>query len=294
MRRIEVFAPAKINLTLHVTGQREDGYHLLDSLVAFANFGDTVIVEPADDLTLEIEGHFGASLCSESDNLVLRAARLFGADRGAAIKLVKRLPIASGIGGGSADAAATLRALAELWQCPIPAQSDILSLGADVPVCMSSALCRMQGIGDQIVPMEGWIDMGMVLVNPGIAVSTPKVFANLNRRDNAPMRDVPARHEDNKDWLDWLGRQRNDLEAAAIDQQPVIAEVLEELRALPGCRLARMSGSGATCFGLFDLEQWLDTAPMRQRHPNWWIVATETLPFHFDHNIGYQVRANSG
>lgn len=279
MPAIEVFAPAKINLSLHVTGQRADGYHLLDSLVVFASVGDTILVQPAQTLSLQIEGPFGAGLAAEPDNLVLRAARLFDAPHGAAIRLIKRLPLSSGIGGGSADAAATLRALSALWRRPMPASGAILGLGADVPVCVASAPCRMRGIGEAITPLTGVPQMGLVLVNPGVAVPTHAVFSALARRDNPPM-DAPvaAPHRDRRTWIAWLARQRNDLETAAIAQQPAIGCVLAALRALPGCRLARMSGSGATCFGLFDPGHAPDLAPLQAAHPHWWIASAEILP----------------
>ena len=286
MTTVEVFAPAKINLALHVTGRRADGYHLLDSLVAFADVGDTIAVEPADRLTLRIDGPFARGLATDADNLVLRAARLFGADCGAAIRLTKNLPVASGIGGGSADAAATLRALSELWQVPLPPPKKVLSLGADVPVCLASGLSRMRGIGERVDVLGISPGMGILLVNPLVPVSTPDVFRGLDRRENPrleePVLCPPQTVEGFEDWIGWLSRQRNDLEAPAIALQPVIGQVLEELRGLKGCLLARMSGSGATCFALFDQDRHLDGDDFQAAHPDWWAAETEGLPRRFD------------
>lgn len=273
MTEVEVFAPAKINLALHVTGKRPDGYHLLDSLVAFATCGDSVIVRSSDRLSLSIEGPFAAGLLAEEDNLVLRAARFLAPDRSAEITLVKRLPVASGIGGGSADAAAALRALGTLWGVPLPAAQESAVLGADVPVCLASSFARMSGIGEEIEALGAPPDLAMVLVNPGVAVSTPTVFRGLARKDNPRLSPMPSAQSG--DWMSWLTRQRNDLEAPAIAAAPVIASVLSELRSLPGCALARMSGSGATCFGLFEGTVPADAlAALRARHDGWWVAET--------------------
>ena len=271
---VETFAPAKINLTLHVTGQRPDGYHLIDSLVAFADVGDTVYAEPADRLTLKIDGPFASQLAATDDNLVLRAARLLSPDRGAALTLVKRLPVASGIGGGSADAAATLRALSELWDMPLPEDHRLTALGADVLVCLTPRLTRMRGIGDVLEPLGGTPDFDLLLLNPGIGVATPAVFAALAQKDNPPIETLPPPPGDRDGWIAWLAAQRNDLEGPATTLAPAIGDVLAELRALPGCRLARMSGSGATCFGLFDPATPPDPGPISLRHPDWWVAGT--------------------
>lgn len=270
---VEVFAPAKINLTLHITGKRADGYHLLDSLVAFAGVGDTVRAEKADRTSLRITGPFAEGVPSGDDNLVLRAAALL--DAPAAITLEKRLPPASGIGGGSADAAATVRALSELYDLPRPSVADLVSLGADVPVCMESGVVRMRGIGERVEPVFGPLEWPLVLVNPGVPVPTGEVFARLATPDNAPMEDElydPAFFE----FPDWLGRQRNDLQPAALDIAPAIGDALEALLAETGCRFARMSGSGATCFGIFDTEADAEEAAraIGAAHPEWWTAAT--------------------
>ncbi|KPP83997.1 MAG: 4-(cytidine 5'-diphospho)-2-C-methyl-D-erythritol kinase IspE [Rhodobacteraceae bacterium HLUCCA08] len=270
-------APAKINLCLHVTGQRADGYHRLDSLVCFTGLGDRVTVRPAKGLSLRITGPFAAGLSAE-DNLVLRAARLFGSDRGAAITLDKVLPVASGIGGGSADAAATLRALSRLWGLPRP--DDVLSLGADVPVCLSPELQRMQGVGEVLTPLGPAPMLDMLLVNPGVTLATPRVFAGLARRDNAPLGPDMPDPFDTAAWIGWLAEQRNDLEAPALKLAPEIGTVLAALRAQDGCLLARMSGSGATCFALFADDAARDAAgaALRAQYPGWWVAETDEAP----------------
>jgi len=265
-------ARAKINLTLHVTGQRADGYHLLDSLVVFADLGDRVTVAHADDLSLEITGPQAAALPVDDSNLVLRAARLMGG--GAAITLDKVLPVASGIGGGSADAAATLRALARLRRQALPADNG-LSLGADVPVCLGGCAVRMTGVGEVLTPVSGLPPAWLVLANPGVALATPAVFCALARRDNAPMpRDLPPLRRV-ADLAAFIQMQRNDLEAAAVSLAPVIAIVRQALSAQPGCLAARMSGSGATCFGLFPdgLTAAAAARALQAAHPGWWVSA---------------------
>ncbi len=262
-------APAKLNLALHVTGRRPDGYHLLDSLVAFARAGDVVALEPGP-LSLRIDGPFAAGL-GDDDNLCLRAARLAGAD--AAIRLTKNLPVASGIGGGSADAAAVLRGLARMGH-PQPPNPE--RLGADVPVCQASGPARMQGVGEIITPLPPLPAVSVVLVNPGIALSTPQVFAALTRRDNPGLPAIPA-FAGLADLTAWLAGTRNDLEPAALSIAPVIAQVLDALRAT-GAAFARMSGSGATCFGLHDSADRARIAATALKQHGWWTVATELAP----------------
>lgn len=274
---VTAFAPAKLNLCLHVTGKRPDGYHELDSLVMFAATGDTITATPADDLSLTIDGPFADSLSMEADNLVLRAARLLDPDRGARIHLHKALPVAAGVGGGSSDAAATLRALATLWDMPLPTAAEVLPLGADIPVCMHPGLLRMEGIGEALTPLGPAPMLDSVLVNPGIALSTPEVFKGLRRKDNPPLPgDMPDPFEI-ESWVDWLSEQRNDLQEPAIAAAPVIGEVLEALDAQPGNQLVRMSGSGATCFGIFEDAATRDAAAaaIRTARPDWWVAASE-------------------
>lgn len=282
-------APAKINLALHVTGRRTDGYHLLDTLVVHGAAADRVVARPLDGrkpgpgparIELAIAGPFADGLAADADNLVMRAARLLEAEArrsgrpvgDVALRLEKHLPIASGLGGGSADAAATLRLLDRVWGLGfgLARLADLsLPLGADLPMCVWSAPLRARGIGETIDPIDGLPPLGLMLVNPGVAVATPAVFRALTRRDNPPLPQLPARFADVGGLVDWLAATRNDLEAAAIGVAPAIAEALSWLEAQPGCRLARMSGSGATCFGLFDA-----VPPAPPAVPAGWWVAT--------------------
>ena len=261
-------APAKINLALHVTGRRPDGYHLLDSLVVFTELGDRVTVAPGTP-SLRITGPFADDLPFTGDNLCLRAARSVGAD--AAITLYKALPVASGIGGGSADAAAVLRALGRR-----PAAPE--ELGADVPVCLASVPARMRGLGEIVDPLPGVPALHLVLVNPRVPVSTPEVFRALHRRDNPGLPDPPE-GADAALLVEWLKATGNDLQPPAIRVAPVIADALAAL-ADAGAALARMSGSGATCFGIFpDAAAALRAAQsIAAVRPGWWIADTRTLP----------------
>ena len=262
-------APAKLNLTLHVTGRRADGYHLLDSLVVFCDIGDVVTLSDGP-LALTMTGPFAAGLAAEPDNLCLRAARLAGRD--VAITLEKNLPVASGIGGGSADAAAVLRALGSA-----PAGTE--TLGADVPVCMAGVPTRMRGLGEILDPLPPLPPLHLVLVNPGRGLSTPAVFKVLAQRENPPMPDPLPRFPDAQTLIAFLHDCRNDLQDPAIALMPEIADCLAALNAA-GAQLARMSGSGATCFGLF-----ADAAAARaaqtaiaQAHPKWWVAASGLAP----------------
>jgi 4-diphosphocytidyl-2-C-methyl-D-erythritol kinase len=268
------FAPAKVNLYLHVTGRRADGYHLLDSLAVFPAVGDRLRAAPAEALSLTVAGEFGAALAGEADNLVLRAARALGGTQGARIKLEKHLPVASGIGGGSADAAAALRLLCRLWGRP-PAAASIalapiaLALGADVPVCLASRPARMGGVGETLTPAPGLPPAGMVLVNPGVSLATAAVFCARTGGYSAPA-ELPAAWPDAAAMAGELARLRNDLQSPAIALRPVIGTVLSDLAAVPGCLLARMSGSGATCFGLFPDAATAEAAARALARPGWW------------------------
>jgi 4-diphosphocytidyl-2-C-methyl-D-erythritol kinase len=267
-------APAKVNLTLHVTGRRADGYHLIDSLVVFPHLGDLVEADPAPIVSLALRGRFAVELDAGGNNLVLRAAALMaGAGRGAALCLTKSLPVASGLGGGSADAAATLRLLARLWGSPLPPDAAVLGLGADVPVCLAGRACRMTGVGERLEPVAV-PTLWLVLANPGVRVATAAVFGGLRHHGGPPMPPLPT--FDGFDALvDYLAGQRNDLESPASAAVPPIAEVRAALAAQPGCRLARMSGSGATCFGLFAREGPARSAAaaIGRARPGWWLAA---------------------
>lgn len=269
-------APAKLNLCLHVTGRRSDGYHLLDSLVVFADVADRVFAQPARGLSLVVAGPEGAGLQAETDNLVLRAAKMMGVTD-AALVLDKHLPVASGIGGGSADAAATLRALHRLTGAAMPAKHDILRLGADVPVCLAGRPARMTGIGEHVTPLPPLPPLACVLVNPRLPVPTPQVFSALDRRENPPAPDLPADARISAaTFCNWLASQsRNDLVAPARTVAPILADVQAALEASRGCLFARMSGSGGTHFGLFGTLEAASAAAaaLREAHPFWWIEA---------------------
>lgn len=262
----EGFAPAKVNLTLHITGRRPDGYHELDSLVVFADVGDRITVSPAAEYTLEAAGPMAAGVPVDDRNLVMRAARLIGVP--CRITLEKHLPHAAGLGGGSADAATALKALARLSGREVP---EALTLGADVPVCLAGpGAMRMRGIGERLDPVA-MPALHAVLVSPDCAVPTGAVFGALAQVGNAPMPELPK-----EGWLEGLAMQRNDLEIPAMQVQPVIGEVLDMIAATEGCQLARMSGSGGTCFGLYADAASAKAAAdkIAKPKPNWWVRAT--------------------
>jgi len=276
---VRVIAPAKINLYLHVLGRRTDGYHLLDSLAAFAGIHDEITARPAADLSLRVEGEHAGAAPVDDTNLVLRAARALAEAAGvaprAAITLSKRLPVASGMGGGSADAAAALKALDRLWDLRTPAEDLLrlgLALGADVPVCLAGRAAFMGGIGEDLTPAPALPKASLLLVNPGVAVLTPAVF----RARKGPFtqagrfEDTPA---DAGALAALLQARSNNLTEAAIALQPVIETVLAALEACPGVLLARMTGSGATCFGLFaDADEAANAAlTLGPANSDWWV-----------------------
>ena len=263
---IEAFAPAKINLTLHVTGQRDDGYHLLDSLVVFADVGDRLTIEPALQMRLEVTGPFRVGVPGDARNLVWRAADLSGTK--AHVTLEKNLPHGAGIGGGSSDAAAMLRVLG--------AERHALSLGADVPVCLLDIPQRMGGIGEDVSPVGGVPALDMVLVNPGVHVPTPDVFKRLRQKDNPPMAERLA-WPDRSVFIAWLLEQRNDLQAAAASGNPAIPAAL---KTLADAEVSRMSGSGSTCFGIYPDAPSAQAAADRiaAAQPRWWVRAARTTP----------------
>ena len=283
-------ARAKVNLTLRVLGRRADGYHDLASLVVFADCADRLTLETGPDLSLVMSGPGGDDCGAASDNLVLKAAHLLaervpGLQVGA-FKLDKQLPVAAGIGGGSADAAAALRLLARLNALALddPRVMEAARLtGADVPVCVASRSSVMTGIGEQLSSVRV-PKMPCVMVNPRVAVATAEVFAALALRKGEILTDVtdvvrsrkwPTEESSLDEWLKVLGHAANDLEAPAIKVQPVVGDVLSALRALASARLVRMSGSGATCFALFDTDADARAAGqgLQASHPQWWVHA---------------------
>jgi 4-diphosphocytidyl-2-C-methyl-D-erythritol kinase len=280
---VREFARAKINLFLHVGDKRSDGFHDLESLVVFADAGDVLEFAPADELSLSLAGPFAISLQAESDNLVLRAARALAAraksSAGATITLTKNLPVASGIGGGSADAAATLRGLAKLWKLNILAidlRAIAEELGSDVPVCIESQSAWMEGRGERVTPAPRVPGLAMVLVNPGLAVPTADVFRGLKLRRGTGAVDHASRMAKPGELIAFLKTTANDLEAPTRAIAAVIGEVLSEISRMPGIELWRMSGSGATCFGLFEDAGAAQMAAiaLSHSHPKWWVQAT--------------------
>lgn len=295
MGPLSYLAPAKINLYLHITGRRDDGYHLLDSLVGFSDIGDRLTITPADQFSLRIDGPFAKNFTApdmdaspQSGNLVARAAwamaRATGrANPGVAIHLTKNLPLASGIGGASSDAAATIRGLCQLWR--VDPDADFiaplaLSLGADVPVCLRGTAAFMRGIGDVVTPAPAipaglGAGMDIVLVNPLVPCPTPGVF-RAYAQDQAPFSAplvADPQWQDSGDFIAALRSTRNDLTAAATATVPAIRTILDALGAMDGCALARLSGSGATCFGLFASPAAAEqaAAKIKTHHPGWWV-----------------------
>lgn len=273
MTVVEAFVPAKVNLTLHVTGQREDGFHLLDSLVMFADVGDRVTLRMADETRLSVEGPMSDGVPTDSTNLVLRAADLMNVT--ADILLEKHLPAAAGLGGGSGDAAATLRVLSGLTGKKVP--EDAIGLGADVPVCLCCKAARVRGIGNEVEQVPDMPLLHAVLVNPNLPVLTAEVFGRLENKDNPPMPEPLPDLANPADLISWLGEMRNDLQPPAIEAEPVIQKVFEALQVTPGCLLVRMSGSGGTCFGLYADAETAGSAAgrLQEAFPSWWVAATQ-------------------
>ncbi len=269
----KAFAPAKINLTLHVTGQRADGYHRLDSLVAFADVGDVLTLREGQGLTLDVFGPKARHVPTDASNSILQAAVFLGQDN-LAFGLEKNLPAQAGIGGGTSDAAAALRAIADLRGVDIP--GGLEALGADVPVCALARAARMSGIGEIVRPIT-LPTLPAVLVNPGASVATPAVFRALMSKENAPMPSQVPEFRDVSACADWLSAQRNDLEVPAMGQARVIEQVLGDLTMTGGNLLARMSGSGATCFGLYatKAQAQMAASELASAHPDWWVVDCE-------------------
>ncbi len=285
------FAPAKLNLTLEITGRRRDGYHELVSLVAFADIGDCVCLRPraGRDVSLEVMGPFAHAI--DGDNLVLRAARCFldayPDAHGGHFRLDKRLPVAAGVGGGSSDAAAAVRLLAQANAVDalrgadgIAALTTALSrLGADIPVCLEARAAWMTGIGENVTPLGALPELHSVLVNPGVPLATRDVFSGLRAAalpdEIEPVTDMPPAFGTLEVLITYLDGHLNDLEPPARALAPVVGEVLDALAAAHGCRIARLSGSGPTCFGLFGTWDEADAAAstLAHTHPHWWIAS---------------------
>ena len=282
---IKASAPAKVNLTLHVTGQRDDGYHLLDSLVVFADVADQISASVAPDLRISVSGPFSMGVPTDHTNLIMRAAEALrsvrGVSKGAALTLEKHLPHAAGIGSGSSDAAATLAMLAELWQvAPLPATApEVVALGADVPVCVGAPRpVRMSGIGDVLSPVASLPECALVLVRPPVDVPTAPVFQGLATKDGTAMSQLPE-GLDYDAFVRWLLAQRNDLQAPAEAIAPEITEAIAKLQSLSAVSLAGMSGSGATCYGLVkDMATARHVARIVQvAKMDWWVAPAAVL-----------------
>jgi 4-diphosphocytidyl-2-C-methyl-D-erythritol kinase len=282
------FARAKINLALHVVDRRADGYHLLDSVVTFCETGDRLTIASSEQDTFTISGRFAAGLGDAADNLVLKArdglrARLAAAGvkmPPVSIHLEKNLPVASGIGGGSADAAAALHGLMRIWNVDLEPQEGkalALSLGADVPMCLAGQPLSARGIGEDIMTLPDMPSMALVLVNPLIGVSTPAIFQALLSRDNPPVGALPTSGA-LSDWIDCLANLRNDLEPAATLLVPEIAAA-RGLLDRQGALLSRMSGSGATCFGIFEAIETAQAAAeaIAVERSDWYVAAAKTV-----------------
>ncbi len=276
------FAPAKINLYLHVIGCRDDGFHELDSLVVFADVGDRVQVELAEDTTFDIVGPFASEFERFEGNSVLRAFKALSThteySSNVALKLEKNLPIASGIGGGSTDAGATINALLELWDVHVDKRElfDVaFSLGADVPVCVFGKPAYMSGAGEILEPIDNFPALPAILVNPNICLPTLAVFDHFALGKSRPGR-ISRMPNDVEGLISILKDRRNDLFDAAVDIVPEIGEVLSALKATSGCLLARMSGSGATCFGIYasEVDARIAASVIYELQPNWWVEPT--------------------
>ncbi|MCF6320526.1 MAG: 4-(cytidine 5'-diphospho)-2-C-methyl-D-erythritol kinase [Rhizobiaceae bacterium] len=291
---IGALASAKINLALHVTAQREDGYHLLDTLVCFARAGDRIKISPAPGasrlVNLQITGQFARGLTGQQNNLITRAANAMAIELEKSgfpcppvtIELEKNLPLASGIGGGSSDAATTLVLLADLWGAnnSLNLSAIAQSLGADVPMCLDHNPKRARGIGEQISPFNLTCAVPILLVNPGIATPTPKIFAALeNKQQPAIVLEENKNIDSVSQLAEILKPMRNDLQKPAISLVPQITGVLELIQNQPGCLLPRMSGSGATCYGIFESEFSATKAmtQIKEAHSDWWSVACMTI-----------------
>lgn len=277
-------APAKVNLALHVTGRRHDGYHLLDTLVVFAEAADRVTVRPAAQDAFVVCGPFAQTVPTDGANLVLRARDMLRALAGerafpVAIALEKNLPVASGIGGGSSDAAAALRLLVDHWALDMREEELLalgLRLGADVPMCLAARPLVARGIGEAIEALPHFPTLPMVLVNPNLPLITADVFSVLECRDNAPLPELEPLH-DVETATSWLSLARNDLEGPARQLVPQISDILDEL-AGNGATTARMSGSGATCFGIFSSQSEAERAGahLQEARPEWFVMTTHT------------------
>lgn len=281
---VKATAPAKINLFLHITGKRkDDGYHLLESLMVFANFGDEITVSAEEKMHLDISGPFGKQLWHDAlvDNLVMKAAKkcvkhmpLKSKMKAARIMLKKNIPIGAGLGGGSSDAATVVKLLSRLWGTPPLSDKELLSLGADVPICMKQVPSMVSGIGEIIRPVSIPGPLHLLLVHPGVPVSAVAVYKK-SVSSFSPSQEPINMPKKIPDFIEWLAVQSNDLEEPAITIAPVISIVLEALENTSECQLSRMSGSGSACFGIYPDEEAVKCAAkqVKMTYPEWWVQA---------------------
>ena len=270
--KLQALSRVKVNLYLHIIGKRADGYHNLDSLVAFPEIGDEILVSPSNSINLKITGKSKKEL-NEKENLILKAIKLLkNRKMGADIHLIKDTPISAGLGGGSSNAAVTLKLLSKLWNVPLPPINELVLLGADIPVCMDWRLQRMQGIGEKNSFVASPDSLWIVLLNNGDRVPTSTVFQGLAQNEFSGLVNVPRLNEKNI-LIKFLKSTRNDLEKSAIKNYPAINDLINSLKLTSGCLVARMSGSGSTCFGLYEKKDEAEKAKkhLLNKFPNAWI-----------------------
>ncbi len=274
-------AHAKLNLTLHVTGKLPNGYHELDSLVVFTEFGDHLELEPAREFLLVANGPFSQVLPPASKNIIHSALRLFeGRGTDFKVSLEKSIPVSAGLGGGSTNATSALRLAANYLGCPLPVDiQKLVAIGSDLPVCLTGKPSIVRGLGEELTILDRFYEFPVLLVNPNKPVQTKEVYRQLSEVDNPPQTPYPVKGN-NGDVLTWLKEQRNDLESPAILLCPEIKNILSGLREQEGCVLARMSGSGGTCFGIFQTMEQATGAgrEIKLQAPEWWVQPTRILP----------------
>ena len=276
-------ASAKVNLCLQIVGQKPNGFHLLDSIVGFTEFGDHLSFKKSDKLELTVQGAFSDQIPVDRSNLILKAAELVrklnDIKTGAHITLTKNLPPSAGLGGGSSDAAAAIRGLSRLWGTDLPEIDDLMKIGSDLPVCINQKTQHMKGFGEVLEEINTFPNLPILLVNPLKKVSTHTVFRMLQNKKNPPLSKYEKLFQAKKYWINWLLLQRNDLMEPAVKVEPVISEVLRLISKQVSVEKVSMSGSGATCFGVFENKHDCDLAMKRVRleRPDWWSVSTEII-----------------
>ena len=276
--KLQALSRVKVNLYLHIIGKRADGYHNLDSLVAFPEIGDEILVSPSNSINLKITGKSKKEL-NEKENLILKAIKLLkNRKMGADIHLIKETPISAGLGGGSSNAAVTLKLLSKLWNVPLPPISELVLLGADIPVCMDWRLQRMQGIGEKNSFVASPDSLWIVLLNNGDRVPTSTVFQGLAQNEFSGLVNVPRLNEKNI-LIEFLKSTRNDLEKSAIKNYPAINDLINSLNLTSGCLVSRMSGSGSACYGVFKSKNRAKLAikNLKRKYPKYWCVITKTI-----------------